>query len=479
MRKYLIIFLYSLVLVACNGSGGSSGDAVGEFTVDPAESFATFNTIKSTASIGVRQRLFDYMLDRYLWNEDVPSVDLTDPDYADLDVLLTDLRKIPEDRFSGFVNSSLQDQRFEQGITGSYGLRYNVRETDPLDIRISTVEDFGSVALVGIQRGDRVIGAEGQSIDELGINGFRDLFSEPGIGVQRTLEIRHPDGTEQFYTITRTEHPLSPVRRANTFVNPASGRRVGYVLVEEFISATAGMLQNFRANYSNIGLDDLIVDLRYNGGGLVSVSRDLASSIYGQGGRNDVYTELRRNSLHSNENRTFNFVNFNDAFMNLPRVFILTTGGTCSASEEVINGLKPFMEVITIGNTTCGKPYASNPFDLIPGQISAHILDSRSVNANGEGDFFTGLSPACEAADDPTLPFTDPEESLISVALFYAESGRCPTELEIANGGWTTEFAQNGSENDIALQPVLPVIGTDQPDPELSDAPALRAMRRY
>ena len=113
----------------------------------------------------------------------MPSVDLTDPDYADLDVLLTDLRKIPEDRFSGFVDVSLQDQRFEQGVTGSYGLRYNVRETDPLDIRISSVEDFGSVAIVGIQRGDRVIGAEGQSIDELGINGFRDLFSEPGLGV--------------------------------------------------------------------------------------------------------------------------------------------------------------------------------------------------------------------------------------------------------------------------------------------------------
>ena len=479
MRKYLIVFLYSLALVACNGAGGSSGDAVGGLTLDPSNNNATFNTIKSTASVDVRQRLFDYMIDRYLWNEDVPSVDLTDPDYADLDVLLTDLRKIPEDRFSGFVDVSLQDQRFEQGVTGSYGLRYNVRETDPLDIRISSVEDFGSVAIVGIQRGDRVIGAEGQSIDALGINGFRDLFSEPGLGVQRTLDIRHPDGTEQSYTITRTEHPLSPVRRANTFVNPDSGRRVGYVLVEEFISATAGMLQNFRANYSNIGLDDLIVDLRYNGGGLVSVSRDLASSIYGQGGSNDIYTELRRNSRHSSSNRTFNFVNFNDAFMNLQRVFILTTGGTCSASEEVINGLAPFMQVITIGNTTCGKPYASNPFDLIPGQVSAHILDSRSVNANGEGDFFNGLSPVCEAADDPLLPFTDPQESLISVALFYAESDRCPGVLEIADSSWLTEFSQNDSENDFALQPALPAISNQQPDSELSDAPALRAARRF
>lgn len=421
-----------LILAACiSACGGNSGAQESDQTPLALSNGNPFTAV-SSAPVSVRQKLLAHMEDKYLWYRDLPTVDLEQEKYSDLRHLLDDLRKKPEDKFSALVDATGQQQRIDEGVTGSYGLRFALRENaDPLDagldLRIAGVDDYGSVGLAGIQRGDRIIAAQGQAIDELGYQGFRDIFTEPGLGVQRTIDIRHPDGREQRYTITRTEHDLNPVRKQSVFTHPQTGRRVGYLLVEEFIGLTSSQLQQFRAEYAGDGLDDLIVDLRYNTGGLVSASRDLASSIYGQSQGGDVYTTLRRNDKYTNENYSYYFRRFDNAFNTLARVFILTTASTCSASEEVINGLKPFMQVITIGSVTCGKPYASRSYNLIPDLINVNVLDSHSVNALGEGDFYQGFAPDCEAIDDPVRPYNDPLESLVSVALFYAENNRCPS----------------------------------------------------
>lgn len=426
----------AVMFTTLSACGGNSADDATK--TDVALTTTDALVAVTTAPVATRQKLLNHMEDRYLWYQDMPVLDVDQEKYADLRNLLDDLKKLPEDRFSVLVNAATQEQRIDQGITGSYGLRFSLREntdtenSEIIDLRIAGVEDFGTVGLAGIQRGDRIIGAEGKSIDELGYDGFREIFSEPGNGVERRLQIRHPDGSEQNYTITRTEHPLNPVRKQTIFTHPDTGRRVGYVLIEEFIRLTSDQLELYRQDYANLGLDDLIVDLRYNGGGLVAASRDLASSIYGQGQSGDVYTELRRNDKHTEENYSFLFRQFDNAFNSLDRVFILTTDSTCSASEEVINGLKPFMDVITIGSVTCGKPYASRSYNLIPDMVNINVLDSRSVNALGEGDFYAGLTPTCEAIDDPTHPFSDPRESLVSVALYYAENDQCPVTDPVA-----------------------------------------------
>ncbi len=427
ISRLLSVACLCLLVVACSGgSSGGSADQTANGDSNPDATTEDVLAALTDASVSVRQALLNHMEDRYLWYRDLPVLDLQNERYADLRNLLEDLRKKPEDQFSALTNAVSQEQRLQQGVTGSYGLRFAIRSVDPLDIRIASVDDFGTVALAGIQRGDRVLGTPDQTIDELGEDGFRALFSEPGLGVERTLRIRHPDGREADYTITRTEHALNPVRKRSVFTSAQSGRQVGYVMVEEFINQTALSLYDLRADFGALGLNDLIVDLRYNGGGFVFASRDLASTIYGQGQTTDIYTTLQRNDKHTDENFTYRFLDFDGAFQYLTRVFILTTGNTCSASEEVINGLKPFMEVITIGSVTCGKPYASQSFTVIPELVNANILDSRSVNALGEGDFFEGFAPTCAVEDDPVLPLNDPGESLISAALFYAENGRCP-----------------------------------------------------
>lgn len=429
MKYRFLPFFWAIALAGC--VGGNSGSRTDFTNVAQAPTYEDVVKAATTAPLSVRQEMFDYIEDEYLWYADLPSIDLTNPDYANLSTLLEDLRKVPEDRFSYLANAVSQAQRFQQGVSGTFGFRYTVRNEDPLDIRFTSVDDFGTVAEAGIQRGDRILSIDGQSLESISADEFSQIISADGsLGVQHTLLVRHPDGSEAEYQITRTEHALSPIRRQQVFTNPGSGRRVGYVQVEEFIVRTAEQMPQLRAGFVNAALDDLILDLRYNGGGYVSVSRDLASSFYGQGQASDVYTTLQYNDKNRDNDITFPYLQYSDAISTLQRIFVLTTSATCSASEEVINGLKPFMEVITVGETTCGKPYASTQYELIPGLVNMNVLDARSVNAIGEGDFFNGLAATCEAQDDPVLPFTNPAESLISEALFYTENNRCATAAD-------------------------------------------------
>lgn len=427
MKWFVILYLSLILLHGC--VGGNSGSQSSSAGISAAGGTAAAEDVVraiTTAPVEIRQLMFDYIEDEYLWYSDLPSVDLTDQNYADLYTLLGKLRKVPEDRFSNLANAINQSRRYQQGVSGTFGFRYTIRNEEPLEIRITSVDDFSSVAEAGIKRGDQVIAINDQLIATMDANSFSEvLFADRRLGVQHNLSILHPDGSEGEYQITRTEHELSPVRQQRIFDDFDSGRRVGYVQVEEFIGRTATQLPELRAGFVNEAIDDLILDLRYNGGGYVSVSRDLASSVYGQSQSQDIYTVLRYNDKNRANDITFPFLQFSDALTSLQRVFILTTSSTCSASEEVINGLRPFMEVVTIGTTTCGKPYASTQFELIPGLVNLNILDARSVNASGEGDFYNGLAPVCEVQDDPVLPFSDPNESLIGAALFYAENNRC------------------------------------------------------
>jgi len=448
-RIALIIPLLISLLSACGGGAGQTECEAAALARD-----VTGSELIEQADVCVRQRLFDHMADRYLWFDSLPQLDLSDDVYANLRDLLNELRnKDPQDRFSAVLDGLAFTSRVEQGLQQSFGFRFHIISETPLDLRVAAVSDFSTVGRAGIQRGDRIISVQGTDIDELGVAGFRDaIFADPDPGVSLTLGIRHPDGTEAEYVITRTEHAIDPVRKEKIFDLEDIDWRVGYVQVTEFIEATVQQFDQMRSFLQAAEVDDVVLDLRYNSGGLVRASRDLASSFLGQSSSGDVYTTLQRNELHRDQDFTYFFRQFNNALRNLDRIFILTTGSTCSASEEIINGLNPFMQVITIGETTCGKPYAARPFPLVSNLVIANILESRSVNANGDGDFVEGFAPTCPLQDLPTLPFDDENESLIAGALQYIRNGTCPimpndaAALAKSLSGTLMSKAQNGAD---------------------------------
>ncbi len=417
----IIWMLIGCGLVAC---GGGSGTDLGEKS---SESF-----IVQSEPV-VRQALFEHMVDRYLWFDQLPDLDLADESNANLRTLIASLRKQPEDRFSSVVNAVSFGDRVELGVVGSYGVRFFLRAEVPLDLRVAVVDDFGAAGLAGVQRGDRVTAVNGVALDEAGLEGFNEAFSGQEPGDSAVLSILHPDGREADYAFARTEHSLNPVRKVSILESSGIDRRVAYVQVNEFIELTRSQLDGMRSFLSEEQPDELILDMRYNPGGLVSVSRDLASSLYGNSAATDVYTVLTRNEKHRDEDFTYLFRQFDNALNTLSRVFVLTTRSTCSAAEEVINGLAPFLDVVAIGTTTCGKPYAARPFSLVENYVIANVLESRSVNANGEGDFFAGLAPDCIVADDPLVPFGDTRDSLTAAALDYIRTDACPQAVVLAD----------------------------------------------
>jgi hypothetical protein len=131
MKSIISQGLCALLLAGC--VGGNSGDRAKSDT-DIATDDDVLRAV-STAPLSVRQEMFNYIEDEYLWYQDLPSVDLTDDTYADLRNLLEDLRKVPEDRFSYLANAVSQAQRFQLGVSGTFGFRYSVRGEDPLAIK--------------------------------------------------------------------------------------------------------------------------------------------------------------------------------------------------------------------------------------------------------------------------------------------------------------------------------------------------------
>ncbi len=111
--------------------------------------------------------------------------------------------------------------------------------------------------------------------------------------------------------------------------------------------------------------------------------------------------------------------------LSLGRIVFITTGATASASEIVINGLEPFVEVAIVGSTTFGKPVGQLGFAFCERVLRPASF--QTVNADGEGEFFAGIAPDCEAEDDLSKPLGDPREASMAEALHLLETGTCST----------------------------------------------------
>jgi hypothetical protein len=229
---------------------------------------------------------------------------------------------------------------------------------------------------------------------------------------------------------------------------------VGYILFNRHIATSEAMLVNAFQQFQDAEVSDLILDLRYNGGGFLDIANETAYMIAGSQADGQTFDELEFNDKHTVFNpvtgaplapsrflsRTRGFstqAGINLPSMNLPRVFIITGPGTCSASEAIINGLRGIdVQVIQIGSATCGKPYGFYPFDNCG--TTYFSIQFKGVNAIGFGDYTEGFSPAnapglagealpgCYVEDDFSRPLGSSAEGRLAAALQHRLDGSCP-----------------------------------------------------
>lgn len=195
---------------------------------------------------------------------------------------------------------------------------------------------------------------------------------------------------------------------------------IGYFVLKGFVGPTVAELDSTFRVFKEKNVTELIVDLRYNGGGSVQTASHLANLIAGNIANGKTLGSYVHNDKNTDSNSDIKIESIGNS-INLSRVVYITTANSASASELVINGLFPFMDVTLVGGDTYGKPVGmyiltSESFNWAFIPISFKI-----VNANGEGDYYDGIPANIRANDGINYPFGDLNEASLAAAIAFIE----------------------------------------------------------
>jgi len=407
MRRLALLLLAAL-LQACGGGGGTT----------PAPS-AEACTVASQ-----RQSLRDFMQRHYYWYRDMPAPDENAPT---MDAYFRSMLVRPLDRFSFSESTELYQQVFTEGRRIGYGYTLVWADMARTQLRVRSVEPLGPAARAGLARGDRILSIDGHTPADIAA-GLVPAVTTPGVA--RTFIVTTAAGQWKMFTASSEDYQLSPVAATGVFDVPGTSgaAKVGYLAYSQFVTYSREQLQTAFAQFAQAGVGELILDLRYNGGGSVGISRELASLVGGAATAGKLYAYLRFNDQQASSTQRLLFQAPEATAdtllgLGLRRVFVIASGGTASASELLINGLAPFVEVVLVGEATYGKPYGFVPFELCGTTYQAVQFDS--LNALGLGGFTSGFHPTCAVADDLDHQLGDPAEARIRTALDYVATGSC------------------------------------------------------
>lgn len=410
----LLSCAFVLLLSACGGSNSVS-------------SASSANSGTGSCSVtGQNQQILGIMQSWYYWNQYLPT-NIDPANYSSTGAFLNALLYKPLDRYS-FITTQAADQAF-YGAGQYVGIGISEQIVNGSQLQLTDVYPGSPAATAGFTRGGYITSINGTPVATLIANNQLGSAMNTGtVGAQVTLGYQSPAGATQTVTLTATVVTQPNVSLVQSFND--GGRKVGYFFFQNFITPSTDELQQAFAQLQADGDNELIIDERYNTGGLLSVAQFLGSLIVGNGDAGQVFATLNYNSNHSNQNQTFAFENVSNA-LNLNRVVIITTGSTASASELLINALKPYIDVVTVGADTYGKPVGENGFNFC--SYVLYPMTFNMLNAAGAGNYFSGIAPTCPAVDDLGHALGDPDEASLAEALYYIANGNCgPNAAEAA-----------------------------------------------
>ncbi len=336
-----------------------------------------------------------------------------------------------KDRFS-FSQPLVQATNFFQaGEEIGYGLNYIA---DNGRIRISYTDNLSPANKENVPRGAEIVSIDGVAIGKMDRKLRNEALFPSEMEQSHQFEFL-PFGAAQSKTVQLTSRKINKqaVQTHKIFSNE-QGRKFGYMQFNQHNFTAEGDLLLRFLQFQREGIQDLILDVRYNRGGYLYIAAEAASMIAGQQTKDKIFEKLIYNDKHPEKTaapqstmlfpETSRDKTFTLPHLNLPRVFLLTGPDTCSASESIINGLSPFIEVILIGGNSCGKPYGFTQRNQCG--IAYFAIEFTGVNALGKGDYTKGFAPTCRVLDDFAHELGDEAEGLLSAALSYAKTGACP-----------------------------------------------------
>ena len=403
--------------------------------------------------------------DTYLWYDEIVD---RDPGLYDDPLVYFDLLRTielypwgaPKDQLHYARDTAEWIARSESGQSAGYGAAWSIiAGAPPREAVVAYTDPNTPASDAGVRRGARLVSIDGIDFvyagDRASVDLINDALYPDSAGETHVFEFRDA-GLVTTYTVALTSEIIAstPVQHVGTMTSPA-GATVGYMLFNDHLrNAEAGLIEAVRT-FNDVpgGIEDLIIDMRYNGGGYLYIASQLGYMIAGDASTaGQVFEQLLFNDKHPETNpvtgaplRPIPFYSETEAepsgrplpTLDLRRIFILTGPNTCSASESLINGLRGIdIEVIQIGEPTCGKPFGFYPTDNCG--TTYFTVQFHGINAKGFGDYIDGFVPmegatgdganvpGCRVPDDFSHPLGDPAEGRLATALSYRDSSVCP-----------------------------------------------------
>lgn len=399
MRK---LFLFTLVLASLLACKKDENDPL------PIENYF------------LRQAVNSIMHEWYYWYDEVPYLNIND--YPRADSLLRALIYKPIDHWSFLITEQDYNNYFVSGSYAGHGFQMGVDREG--NIRIIFLYQATQAYTAGMRRGWILKKVNGTAATR---NNVFALMGAANIGVTNTFLFVNNTGTDVTLSLTKENITIHPVLYSNVY--SIGTTKVGYLVFQDYIDKANEELNDVFDDFKSQGVSQVIVDLRYNGGGSVDVANHFGSLLAGTKASGSNYVNLLYNEKHPEENKTYTLENLTSS-IDLTRVFFISGPGSASASELTMIGVKPYIETFFVGSTTSGKPYGMNGFDLTDWGYIFFPITFKYANSVGYSDFVDGIAPDHFVEDDILHDFGDTRESCLRAALYYIEHGAFPTEVK-------------------------------------------------
>ncbi|HUC82687.1 MAG TPA: S41 family peptidase, partial [Flavisolibacter sp.] len=303
------------------------------------------------------------------------------------------------------------------GVAGDFGISIFFRQEG--DLRVRSVEPQSPAGKAGVRRGWRITRINGSS--NITTSNTNYIVQNVYQSSNTSFTFEKPDGSSVSFSLEAAYYQENPVVLDSVYA--VNGKKTGYFVFSSFLGDTTKMYNEFGRIFNRFGAEgvqDLVVDLRYNGGGYVTVAQALANYLAPSSANGNVMMVQKFNKTYTSYNSTDYYRKKGP--LNLNRIFFIVSNGTASASELLINSLKPYMEVVLLGTSrTHGKPVGYFPIPV--GSWYILPVSFFTVNKNGEGNYYDGLPLNNQVADGLDKDWGDVGEASLASALKYINTG--------------------------------------------------------
>jgi C-terminal processing protease CtpA/Prc len=349
----------------------------------------------------------------YYWKDSIPDVD--PDDYSSPDGLLEAMRYIPRDKWSYITTQAEHSQYYEEGTYIGYGFGY-APDADG-NVRITFLFDDSDLRDFNIERGWIIKKINGTVIDKN--SNLSGLLGSDDIGVNNLIEFESPTGDIVNENIAKKLITMNTVGEVN--VLECGVHKVGYFVFKSFIGPSIEELTLAFGYFQSEGITDMVIDLRYNGGGRMDVVDHMAGLIIPDHVDSKLFLKYEHNADRSNQNESVYFDQDPNS-LRLNKIYFITGKGSASASEVIINGLNPYLDVYIVGDDTYGKPVGMYSFSSNIGDLVYVPISFKMVNADDFGGYYEGLKADSYVEDDISKNF-GVGEAVLDEVIYHIEHG--------------------------------------------------------